>query len=129
MGNRVVRAIVSSRDRLRESPIATRYIDVVTDRLHNSNSDHEHNDSSLSDEEQEVSNNFQKRKNSDSSRRSMSEMGEIQGSVEGPINPVNYSGTQINVWGFPTPELTNFLAPKPPPTQTGFLTENMIRVI
>lgn len=53
---------------------------------------------------------------------------ELQGSVEGPINPVNYSGTQINVWGFPGPELGNILAPRPPPTpQLGFLTDQMIK--
>lgn len=55
------------------------------------------------------------------------DLAEMQGSVEGPINPVNYSGTQINVWGFPGPEIANYLAPRPPQTQTGFLTEQMIK--
>lgn len=56
------------------------------------------------------------------------DMAELQGSVEGPINPVNYSGTQINVWGFPTPELANYLAPRQPQPNLGYLTDQMIRV-
>lgn len=136
LGNRVVRAIVCSRDRLRESPIATRYIDVFPDKSSNSDHDHDQDELSYSDEEpqQEFMNSFsnnsiQKRRNSDSSRKSMGDLSELQGSVEGPINPVNYSGTQINVWGFPTPELVNYLAPRQQPqVQTGFLTEAMIRV-
>lgn len=56
-------------------------------------------------------------------------MGEMYGSVEGPINPVNYTGTQINVWGYPTPDLAAFLQRKKPETQVGFLTDQMIKVI
>lgn len=53
---------------------------------------------------------------------------ELYGSVEGPINPVNYTGTQINVWGFPTPDLAAFLVKKKPETNIGFLTDQMIKV-
>lgn len=91
-------------------------------------SDHEHdvNESSNSDDESDSSN--KSRRNSiQFRRRSSSDYGEFQGTLDGAINPVNYSGTQINVWGFPNPELANFL-PKPPQTQMGFLTENMIKV-
>ncbi|XP_062599097.1 annexin A6-like [Saccostrea cucullata] len=57
---------------------------------------------------------------------------------EGPFNPTNYSGTQINVWGAPPGSwpgmnasngAVTFGVPVPSnpyPTQTGFLTENMI---
>ena len=56
-GNRVVRAIAVTRDRLRESAVATRYIDVTLNGDNEANnyrpySDHEQNDSSYSDEEQ-----------------------------------------------------------------------------
>lgn len=59
---------------------------------------------------------------------------------EGPFNPTNYSGTQINVWGAPPcswPGMNanngavTFGVPvpnNPYPSQTGFLTENMINV-
>lgn len=57
---------------------------------------------------------------------------------EGPFNPTNYSGTQINVWGAPPGSwpgmnanngAVTFGVPvpnNPYPSQTGFLTENMI---
>ena len=57
---------------------------------------------------------------------------------EGPFNPTNYSGTQINVWGAPPggvwpagPGMVAFgNGPPAPqyPTQYGFLTEQMIEV-
>jgi hypothetical protein len=30
---------------------------------------------------------------------------EVESRLEGPIRPINYSGTQINVWGMPTPNM------------------------
>lgn len=39
---------------------------------------------------------------------------EFEGAIEGPINPVNYSGTQINVWGMPPAGLGNYLKRNPP---------------
>ncbi|XP_059169999.1 annexin A6-like [Physella acuta] len=57
---------------------------------------------------------------------------------DGPFNPTNYSGTQINVWGAPPGSWPGMHAnngmitfgngpPAPPyPVQYGFLTENMI---
>ncbi len=88
-------------------------------------------DESSSDEE--PSEIITHRPKTDSSRQrlnkpSMENMGELYGSVEGPINPVNYTGTQINVWGFPTPDLAAFLQKKKPETQVGFLTDQMIKV-
>lgn len=55
---------------------------------------------------------------------------------DGPFNPTNYSGTQINVWGAPAGSLAGLnggtlgttSAMSPYPTQFGFLTEQMIRV-
>lgn len=91
-------------------------------------SDHEQeiNESSYSDDDEYTN---KSRRDSVQLRRSSSDFGEMQGSVEGPINPVNYSGTQINVWGFPSPDLVNYLHKPQPQTQVGFLTENMIKVI
>ena len=57
---------------------------------------------------------------------------------DGPFNPTNYSGTQINVWGAPPggvwpagPGMVAFgNGPPAPqyPVQYGFLTEQMIEV-
>lgn len=126
LGNRVVKAIVVSRDRLRESQIATRYIDVVPMESSGGGSDRDLRYGYPSDRDSPSSSGEEE---SQFMRGGgAGDIAELQGSVEGPINPVNYSGTQINVWGFPTPELTNFLAPRPPPqTQMGFLTEQMIK--
>jgi hypothetical protein len=125
LGNRVIKAVVCSRDRLRESAVATRFIEVSPGGGNVNGSDRELNESSYSDDEQQAE--FVSRFPARPGVGSNPDVAELQGSVEGPINPVNYSGTQINVWGgFPSPDLANFLAPKQP--QTGFLTEQMIRV-
>ena len=58
---------------------------------------------------------------------------------DGPFNPTNYSGTQINVWGGAPPPLVQSGVPgvvnlgqpntcNPFTTQYGFLTEDMIQV-
>ena len=56
----------------------------------------------------------------------------ISGSLEGPINPINYSGTQINVWGFPPAgaDLANLLQTNTSKEQThlGPITDQMIKV-
>ena len=50
---------------------------------------------------------------------------------DGPFNPTNYAGTQINVWGG-NGQIPSYIPPStiPPPysTQMGYLTENMINV-
>ena len=100
--------------------------------MEKSDSDHEHLDESSSDEEPiEIPTHRPKADSSRqrSNRQPLENMGELYGSVEGPINPVNYTGTQINVWGFPTPDLAAFLQKKKPETQVGFLTDQMIKVI
>jgi len=55
----------------------------------------------------------------------------IQGSVEGPISPVNYAGTQINIWGTPgghwTDELIHMADPNRNPN-FGYMTEQMLDV-
>ena len=58
---------------------------------------------------------------------SHSDYAEFQGSVEGPINPINYSGTQINVWGIPGPNIASFLEKKTPQPNVGYLTDQMIK--
>lgn len=123
-----MKAIVVSRDRLRESAVTTRYIDVIPNEEYQQSvnrymSGRESpcvSSSSVSDADDAAYPQFLK-------GFGAGDMAELQGSVEGPINPVNYSGTQINVWGFPTPELVDYLKPKPQ-VQTGFLTEQMIKV-
>lgn len=121
----MVKAIVVSRDRLRESAIATRYIDVMATAQPESGggyiSDRDGGSRSSSTSGGDEESQFMR-------PPPPNDIAELQGSVEGPINPVNYSGTQINVWGFPTPELANYLAPKQPTPQMGYLTEQMIKV-
>ena len=131
VGNRVVKAIVVSRDRLRESAIATRYIDVMATAQPESGGDRYGGGGYISD--RDGGSRSSSTSGGDEESQFMrpplpNDIAELQGSVEGPINPVNYSGTQINVWGFPTPELANYLAPKQPTPQMGYLTEQMIKV-
>lgn len=58
---------------------------------------------------------------------------------DGPFNPTNYSGTQINVWGGAPPPYVQGGTPgvvhlgqpgicNPYTTQYGYLTENMLQV-
>ncbi len=55
----------------------------------------------------------------------------VQGSIEGPISPVNYAGTQINIWGTPgghwTDELIHMADPSRNPN-FGYMTEQMLEV-
>ena len=55
----------------------------------------------------------------------------IQGSIEGPISPVNYAGTQVNVWGTPgghwADGLLNIADPNRNPNY-GYMTEQMLEV-
>ena len=55
----------------------------------------------------------------------------VQGSVEGPISPVNYAGTQINIWGTPGGNLTEGLLHVADPSRNpnfGYMTEEMLQV-
>lgn len=55
----------------------------------------------------------------------------VQGSVEGPISPVNYAGTQINIWGTPGGNLTEGLLHMADPSRNpnfGYMTEQMLNV-
>jgi hypothetical protein len=56
----------------------------------------------------------------------------MNGAIEGPINPTNYSGTQINIWGFPPTDiagLTDAAGLNPKPQNLGYMTEDMIKVV
>jgi hypothetical protein len=58
---------------------------------------------------------------------------ELEASVEGPINPVNYSGTQINIWGVTPPDLAALVdstrnGPSNQHASLGPMTEDMINV-
>lgn len=55
----------------------------------------------------------------------------VQGSIEGPISPVNYAGTQINIWGTPGGNLTEGLLSVADPNRNpnyGYMTEQMLQV-
>lgn len=94
------------------------------DGTENYNYSRRHSQSSYSDEEDNIYKN-----KSLMPYGSTSDMAEIQGSIDGPINPINYSGTQINIWGFPGPNLANVIDPKDQQPNLGALTEQMIKVI
>jgi annexin A6 len=134
-GSRVVKAIITTRDSLRESAVATKFIEVSPEdtisKFQLPVDDYDVDDGEedfYSDEEEynQFQNNFPKNKSNGRSRKhskrnddSSSELAEFQGLLENPSNPINYSGTQINVWGLPTPDLGSYIAPKnniaPPP--------------
>lgn len=55
----------------------------------------------------------------------------VEGSIEGPISPINYSGTQVNVWGIPAGRWTDDLmnvADSNKQSQFGYMTEQMLQV-
>lgn len=139
---------------MRSSQVSTKYIDVVLPPS-SSNivyfSDHQDvsstSDNDSSDEPLNINNNNNKPKLKKSkSKQSLQEQQQqlplplplldtnISGSLEGPINPINYSGTQINVWGFPPggADLANLLQTNTTPkeqTHLGPITDQMIKVI
>jgi hypothetical protein len=55
---------------------------------------------------------------------------DMYGSLEGPINPVNYTGTQVNMFGpILGPDFASFFQRKQKPeANVGFLTDQMIKV-
>ena len=53
---------------------------------------------------------------------------DLQGSIEGPINPTNYAGTQINIWGFPPADLGSLIDPTTTRSNYGLMTQEMINV-
>lgn len=123
LGNRVLKAIAVSRDKLRESPITTKYINVVyylnrdcpdynlystLNPRNNYNYEAKSCDESVSpsSDDEESYNPYEEK----------IKPYEMQGAIEGPINPTNYSGTQINIWGFPSGDfapLADLTTPKP----------------
>ena len=107
--------------------MATKYIDVETGK--NSNSDHEHIDSSSEEEKNEFQ--YYNPKEQSLKLSQNGDMAELQGSLEGQINPINYSGTQINVWGFPGQDLGSILDRRRQQSnpQIGYLTEQMLKVV
>ncbi len=132
LGKRVVRAIVTSRDRLRESPVSTKYIDVV---IVTESHEYFSQNSSCSDVDEEITHTevvesfpgpLPLVRHSSLPKVIHNPTPpfytEFEGAIEGSINPVNYSGTQINVWGIPPGNIGNFLnrnpqQPPPVPTQ------------
>jgi len=131
---------------LRSSQVSTKYIDVVLPpHLSPSNvvyfSDHQEV-SSMSDSGDEDSSNNEddvlpksKSKNNNNKKTPPLPLPlpldtNISGSLEGPINPINYSGTQINVWGFPPvgADLANLLQTNKQEPNLGPITDKMIKV-
>lgn len=142
LGSRVLKAIAVSRDRLRESPVTTKYIDVLPESVDEperwwpeSAKRSNHYSSSESTDDDEEPSEFISRGGVlvpyKSKQSSKDDVVEVQGALEGgPSNPVNYSGTQINVWGLPTPGLANlFGGRQPPQPNIGPHTQDMINVI
>ena len=137
---------------MRSSQVSTKYIDVVV-APSSSNvvyfSDHQDvsstSDNDSSDEPLNNNNNNKPMFKKSKSKQSLSEQKQlplplplldtnISGSLEGPINPINYSGTQINVWGFPPggADLANLLqtnSTTKEQTHLGPITDQMIKVI
>ncbi len=118
--------------------MSTKYIEVLDfeparesyypyDDYYNNNNDVEY-----LDEDMMPSLNHRARKDQLQNKRNKSPIndtnGELQGSIEGPINPTNYAGTQINIWGFPPADLGSFIDPSSSRAQLGFMTEQMINV-
>ena len=115
---------------LRESQVTTKYIEVF-DYIQQ-NPDQYDNEVEVINEEAISTNN---RSRSESNRhRSRSPFNsddgnsDLQGSIEGPINPINYAGTQINIWGFPPVDLGTLIDPNSTNSHLGFMTEQMINV-
>lgn len=53
----------------------------------------------------------------------------VESSIEGPISPINYAGTQINVWGTPGGHMTDELLHIADPSRNyGYMTEQMLEV-
>jgi hypothetical protein len=77
------------------------------------------------------SNSLNQSKN-ENARQAWDDTFQVQGSIEGPISPVNYAGTQINIWGTPGGNLTDGLIHMADPNrnpQFGYMTEQMLNVI
>jgi hypothetical protein len=145
LGNRCVRAVCVSRDRLRSSQVSTKYIDVVLppqtssvyfsdhQEVSSMSDDDEDNDSS-NNEDDDVQKPKPKSKNNNKKTPPLPLPlpldTNISGSLEGPINPINYSGTQINVWGFPPvgADLANLLQTNKQEPNLGPITDKMIKV-
>jgi hypothetical protein len=133
LGSRVLKAIAVSRDKLRESVVSVKYMDVVPDPLTSDEqvAFHTHmimpaNDQSNSDNEEDELDNSDV-EFMDQCSKPRRKILEVESRLEGPIRPINYSGTQINVWGMPTPALSGLLSPKQKQPQMGALTEDMIK--
>jgi hypothetical protein len=122
------------RDQLRESVVTTKYIEVF-EYVQKTNEEY--------DIYPEIDDNNQveyvdvertnHRSSSGSNRfRSKSPFSDanpdLQGSIEGPINPTNYAGTQINIWGFPPTDLASLIDPTTTRPNYGLMTQEMINV-
>ncbi|CAF0825966.1 unnamed protein product [Adineta steineri] len=147
-GRRVVKAIAVTTDGLRESSITTKYFDVndmYSEPYPDEYADQEQSFHQIEKSPERTPPNNKKKKprtNTDP-RRSMSanqlkndmertpydDGYNVQGSIEGPISPVNYAGTQINIWGTPGGNLTDGLMHIADPHRNpnyGYMTEQML---
>ncbi|CAF2904300.1 unnamed protein product [Rotaria sp. Silwood2] len=150
-GRRVVKAIAVTTDGLRESHVTTKYIDVndmYSENYPQNPDEYLENEQTFyqMDKSPERTPPLKKKKKprthndhrrSNSANQSKNDPGgiawddgfNVQGSVEGPISPVNYAGTQINIWGTPgghwTDELLHIADPNRNPNY-GYMTEQML---
>ncbi|CAF0755465.1 unnamed protein product [Rotaria sordida] len=151
-GRRVVKGITVTTDGLRESHVTTKYFDV--NDMYSENKHQEYPDEYLANDQsfnqmdksperspplnkkkKPRTHNDHRRSNSanppknDLGRNAWDDSFTVQGSIEGPISPVNYAGTQINIWGTPgghwTDELLHIADPNRNPNY-GYMTEQML---
>ncbi|UJR35955.1 hypothetical protein I4U23_028696 [Adineta vaga] len=154
-GRRVVKAMAVTTDGLRESNITTKYFDV-DDKYSEAypeypeysneypDNDQSFNQINLSPERSPPLNKTKKPRHSADHRRSNSanqarnDFGRtqfddgfnVQSTIEGPISPVNYAGTQINIWGSPGGNMSDELMHIADPSRNyGYMTEQMLERI
>ncbi len=113
--------------------MSTRYINVVPETLSSDGmSDYEEEQPHVIVPQNDFMKSFAPPQTPTFSTRRPKIPNDVEASIEGPINPVNYSGTQINIWGLTPPDLaalvdsTHFGSSKQ--TALGPMTEDMINV-
>ncbi|CAF0830960.1 unnamed protein product [Adineta ricciae] len=144
-GRRTVKAIAVTTDGLRESNITTKYFDVNDMYSEAYQEDTENNESfdqaNLSPERTPPLNKKKKPYHNTDHRRSTSanqarndidrtqwdDGYNVQSTIEGAISPVNYAGTQINIWGTPGGNMTDGLMHLADSGKNyGYMTEQML---
>ena len=123
-----------NRDQLRESPVTTKYIEVFDYVQPTSEEYVVYPENEVEYYEDNQQNGLHRSRSGSNRFRSKSPFNDadgnpdLQGTIEGPINPTNYAGTQINIWGFPPNDLGSLIDPSSSRPNYGIMTEQMINV-